>query len=54
MRPDLPHYSRTVSDGQRLVGACEGDEKMVVVLERADGAVRDDYLAVGTIEDSDD
>ena len=32
----------------------EGDEKMVVVLQRADGAVRDDYLAVGTIEDSDD
>ena len=32
----------------------EGDEKMVVVLQRADGAVRGDYLAVGTIEDSDD
>ena len=31
----------------------EGDEKMVVVLQRADGAVRGDYLAVGTIEDSD-
>ena len=31
----------------------EGNEKMMVVLYRASGAIRDDYLAVGIIENSD-
>ena len=31
----------------------EGDEKMVLVLYRASGAIRDDYLAVGTIKNTD-
>ena len=31
----------------------EGEEKMVVVLQRASGAERDDYLASGTIENRD-
>ena len=31
----------------------EGEEKMVVVLYRASGATRDDYLGLGTIENSD-
>ena len=31
----------------------EGDEKMGLVLYRASGAIRDDYVAVGTIENAD-
>ena len=31
----------------------EGNEKMALVLYRASGAIRDDYLAVGTIENTD-
>ena len=32
----------------------EGEEKMVLVLYRADGAIRADYVAVGAIENSDE